>query len=108
VVDVCDAVVQCCPYVVIFVTEQAQDCVVVQTVIQIEVPEAMSFAVDGVYAIQDCTYHEYGIIGHDGAVHPLFLQLCINVCFPGGDVTVVAEQSVILCDHQEAVVPVGQ
>ena len=70
--------------VVIFVTEQAQDCVVVQTVIQIEVPEAMSFAVDGVYAIQDCTYHEYGIIGHDGAVHPLFLQLCINVCFPGG------------------------
>lgn len=51
VVDVCDAVVQCCPYVVVFVTEQSQDCVVVQTVIQIEVPEAMSFAVDGVYAV---------------------------------------------------------
>ena len=71
--DVCNAVVQCCPYVVVFVTEQPQDGVVVQAVVQVEVPKAMSFAVDGVYTVQDRAYHEYRVIGHYSTVHPLFL-----------------------------------
>ena len=58
IMNICNAVVQRRPHIIVPVAEQPENRIVVQSVIQIEMPQAMPLAINGIYTIQNGTYHQ--------------------------------------------------
>ena len=85
IADIGNTIVKGCPDIIVHITIQAQNRIILQLVISILLPKQVSLFAESIQPVGDSAYHVTRVFCHYRAINSMALQFFITIRVPGAD-----------------------